>query len=79
MLEVQILSPGGLKFPPNVYMTTNSVSSLAQSIGEIPPDSIVFGRSDAMVALRSRMNKVAAANVPVLIHGESGTGKDIIA
>jgi two-component system response regulator AtoC len=60
-------------------MTTNSVSSLVQAIGEIPPDAIVFGRSEAMVALRSRMNKVAAANVPVLIHGESGTGKDIIA
>ena len=25
------------------------------------------------------MDKVASANVPVLIHGESGTGKDIIA
>src|SRR5580765_8000845 len=59
--------------------TTNSVSSLVQSIGEIPPEPIVFGRSDAMQALRSRMDKVAAANVPVLIHGESGTGKDIIA
>lgn len=32
-----------------------------------------------MQALRSRMDKVASANVPVLIHGESGTGKDIIA
>lgn len=59
--------------------TTNSVSSLVQSIGEIPPEPIVFGRSDAMQALRARMDKVAAANVPVLIHGESGTGKDIIA
>src|SRR5580692_6244390 len=59
--------------------TTNSVSSLVQSIGEIPPESIVFGRSDAMQAVRSRMDKVAAANVPVLIQGESGTGKDIIA
>jgi two-component system response regulator AtoC len=59
--------------------TTNTVSSLVQSIGEIPPESIVFGRSDAMQALRARMDKVAAANVPVLIHGESGTGKDIIA
>jgi two-component system, NtrC family, response regulator AtoC len=59
--------------------TKNSVSSLVQSIGEIPPESIVFGRSDAMQALRARMDKVAAANVPVLIHGESGTGKDIIA
>src|SRR6201998_17802 len=59
--------------------TTNSVSSLVQSIGEIPPESVVFGHSDAMQALRARMDKVAAANVPVLIQGESGTGKDIIA
>jgi len=59
--------------------TSASVSSLIQSIGEIPPESIVFGRSEAMQAVRSRMDKVAAANVPVLIQGESGTGKDIIA
>src|ERR1700740_2267341 len=59
--------------------TTNSVSSLVQSLGEIPPESIVFGHSDAMQALRARMDKVAAANVPVLIQGESGTGKEIIA
>src|SRR6202021_7087 len=32
-----------------------------------------------MQAVRSRLSKVAAANVPVLITGESGTGKDIIA
>ena len=32
-----------------------------------------------MQALRARMDKVASANVPVLIQGESGTGKDIIA
>jgi two-component system response regulator AtoC len=59
--------------------TTNSVSSLVQAIGEIPPESIIFGHSEAMQALRARMDKVAAANVPVLIQGESGTGKDIIA
>ncbi|HUK48986.1 MAG TPA: sigma-54 dependent transcriptional regulator [Terriglobales bacterium] len=58
---------------------TNSVSSLAQSVGEIPPESVVFGQSETMQALRSRLDRVATANVPVLIHGESGTGKDIIA
>ena len=60
-------------------MTTPSVSSLAQSLGEVPPDQIIFGHSEAMQAVRSRLGKVAAANVPVLITGESGTGKDIIA
>src|SRR3954451_9484969 len=58
---------------------TNSVSSLVQSVGEVPPESVVFGQSEAMQALRSRLDKFAAANVPVLIHGESGTGEDIIA
>ena len=43
------------------------------------PESIVFGQSEAMQTLRSRMVKVANANVPVLIQGESGTGKGVIA
>jgi two-component system, NtrC family, response regulator AtoC len=60
-------------------MTTLSVSTLAQSLGEIPPENIIFGHSEAMQAVRSRLAKVAAANVPVLINGESGTGKDIVA
>ncbi len=59
--------------------TTNSVSSLAQSIGEIPPESVIFGHSTAMLNVKARLEKLASANVPVLIQGESGTGKDIIA
>jgi two-component system response regulator AtoC len=58
---------------------TNPVSSLVQSLGEIPPEAIIFGKSEQMQALRERLDKVASANVPVLIEGESGTGKDIIA
>ena len=60
-------------------MTTSSVSSLVQPLGEMPPDTIVFGRTEAMQAVRDRLVKLASANVPVLIQGESGTGKDIIA
>ena len=59
--------------------STNSVSSLVQTIGEIPPDAVLFGRSEAMLAVRERLAKIALANVPILIQGESGTGKDIIA
>jgi two-component system, NtrC family, response regulator AtoC len=55
------------------------VSSLVQSLGEFPPEAVIFGRSEVMRAVRERLAKVAAANVPVLIQGESGTGKDIIA
>jgi len=55
------------------------MGALVQALGDIPPQEIVFGRTDAMRALRERLDKVACANVPVLIQGESGTGKDIIA
>jgi two-component system response regulator AtoC len=58
---------------------TGSVNSLVQPLGEIPPEEIIFGRTETMQAVRHRLSKLAAANVPVLIHGESGTGKDIIA
>src|SRR5690242_7118981 len=60
-------------------MTTSGVNTLVQPLGEMPPDTIVFGRTEAMQAVRERLTKLASANVPVLIQGESGTGKDIIA
>jgi two-component system response regulator AtoC len=59
--------------------TSNPVSALIQPLGEMPPDSVVFGSTEAMRSLRERLSKIAGANVPVLIQGESGTGKDIIA
>lgn len=60
-------------------MTTSTVNTLVQPLGEMPPESIVFGHSEAMNSVRDRLTKLAGANVPVLIQGESGTGKDIIA
>ncbi|HEY3615871.1 MAG TPA: sigma 54-interacting transcriptional regulator, partial [Candidatus Sulfotelmatobacter sp.] len=60
-------------------MTIGSLNTLVQPLGEMPPDVIVFGRTEAMQSVRDRLSKLASANVPVLIQGESGTGKDIIA
>lgn len=48
-------------------------------VGSLPPETVIFGRSHRMQVVRERLEKIAAANVPVLIQGESGTGKDIIA
>src|SRR3982075_4060268 len=59
--------------------TTVRVNSLVQPLGEFPPEAIIFGRTEVMQAVRQRLTKLAGANVPVLIQGESGTGKDIIA
>lgn len=45
----------------------------------LPDDSVVFGKSEQMLALRAKLRIVANSNLPVLIEGESGTGKEVIA
>ena len=52
------------------------------AISEVPPEAIwhgMIGRAPAIVALRDRIRKFAQVNAPVLIRGESGTGKDLVA
>src|SRR5512142_3185223 len=46
---------------------------------KLPPEQVILGRTDAMRLVRSKIERLANANVPVLIQGESGTGKEIIA
>src|ERR1700730_11157484 len=59
--------------------SSTTISPLVHPLGEMPPEAVVFGGTDAMRALRERLAKIAGANVPVLIEGERGSGKDIIA
>src|SRR5690349_15758365 len=56
-----------------------SRAEVHRGMNELPPDAIVFGRSAQMEALRHRLEKIAGLDMPVLIEGESGTGKDIVA
>ncbi len=61
-------------------MSLASATSPALNVkANTPPDLVVFGRTPAMLAVQQRLEKVAGANVPILIQGESGTGKEIIA
>jgi two-component system, NtrC family, response regulator AtoC len=46
---------------------------------ELPPEHVIFGCSAAMDAVRRKIKKLATVTVPVLIEGESGTGKGILA
>lgn len=45
----------------------------------LPPRSIIFGNSKAMREIREGVPKIARTDVPVLLHGESGTGKGTLA
>jgi two-component system response regulator AtoC len=62
-------------------MATTSISkaALTNRGTNTPPPSIIFGRSAAMQSVRQRIDKVASSGVPILIQGDSGTGKGLLA
>ena len=47
--------------------------------GDLPPVEILFGTSPAMQAVRQTAEKVAGTTVPILILGDGGTGKEMLA
>lgn len=46
--------------------------------GDLPPDSVLFGRSDVMQNLRRRLSRVCATSVPVVLQGEMCVGKSVL-
>jgi two-component system response regulator AtoC len=51
----------------------------ADAAHELPPDDVLFGRSAVMALLRKRAEKICVANIPVLLCGPAGSGKEMVA
>src|ERR1700745_2182490 len=45
----------------------------------LPPEEVLFGRSEAMKEIRKRATKIAGSNIPVLLCGPKGSGKEVLA
>lgn len=54
-------------------------ASWSVDLRDLPPMDVIFGQTSVMAAARDRLEKAAATTIPVLLQGESGTGKDIFA
>jgi two-component system response regulator AtoC len=56
-----------------------SCDQSGERVGEMPPDHVLFGCTPAMGVLRKKAEKLCEANVPVLLCGPSGSGKEMVA
>src|ERR1700739_1081796 len=45
----------------------------------LPPEEVIFGNSSVMAKIRLKLEKAAGANLAVLLRGQSGTGKEVLA
>jgi two-component system response regulator AtoC len=61
-----------------VSPATSKIRSRGNS-AEIPPVHIIFGATPMMQTVRQKVEKVATSGVPILIQGDSGTGKGLLA
>jgi DNA-binding NtrC family response regulator len=46
---------------------------------ELGPESMIIGNDPAIVEVYNQVARVAHLSIPVLVHGETGTGKELIA
>jgi len=51
----------------------------AQTEQETPEISSIIGQSEPVLILKKQIGKVARSHAPVFIHGESGSGKELVA
>ena len=63
----------------DVVRLGDTVMVVKQGSGLPEQPSILTGRSEAMVKLRERIRQVAPTTLSVLVTGETGTGKDLVA
>jgi two-component system response regulator AtoC len=59
--------------------TAISKAGFGDRTGSLPPTNLIFGRSASMQVARQKIDKVAQSGVPILIQGDNGTGKGLLA
>ncbi len=72
------LDPEGLRA---IEMARNSSPDMSPAASQfvVPPDDIVFGCTPGMLAIRQQLEKVCGTNIPMLVQGDGGSGKETVA
>jgi len=69
---------------PRDYVRTMATKAATKMVridgpGALPPDDVVFGTSRAMEEVRQKALKICRTDVAVLLVGDGGTGKEVLA
>jgi two-component system response regulator AtoC len=64
---------------PAMSTASTTRTNTPNSTNALPPDYVLFGRSAAMNEVRLRAEKICRTNIPVLLCGAGGTGKEAMA
>ncbi|MFR9503052.1 MAG: sigma-54 dependent transcriptional regulator [Rikenellaceae bacterium] len=85
-LAVEAIKRGAADFVVKPWDNTKLIqalqkaySSTSQKRQAVPPTTMYWGESPAMQELQQTISKVAATDVNILITGENGTGKEVLA
>src|SRR5450631_1862739 len=60
-------------------MDYSNKSLQGERLNPTPPDLVLFGQSKPMAEIRARAEKICRTNIPILLCGEGGTGKEALA
>ena len=60
-------------------LTDRANGASSPTMNHLPPEEIIFGRSAAMQPVRQTVRKILGTDVAVLLQGENGTGKGLLA
>jgi len=68
-----------LSLLPNMSPEKRTKSPGLELANALPPEEVLFGSSEAMKEVRKRATKIAGTNIPVLLCGPKGSGKEVLA
>jgi two-component system, NtrC family, response regulator AtoC len=80
-----VLPVAGHNFSSKEHENVNMVPRRAESqpnnggLRELPPDEVLFGQTPMMELVRRRAEKICKADVPLLLLGPAGSGKELVA
>src|SRR5690242_15875305 len=78
-MAYRVLSTLPPNYQPNMSAERRTKNGGPELANTLPPEEVLFGRSEAMREVRKRATKIAATNIPLLLCGPKGSGKEVLA